>query len=126
MKRLYIALLLLAAVVIACVLTHCYQHRQLDRMLKQLDHIEHTVYAGDIPRATQLAQDFSTAYRQVSNRIRCYIAHGELAESCEIATLLPTLVQTNNPNDLLTNLERLRIQLLYLQQVDDPLPWNIL
>lgn len=126
MKRLYIALLLLAAVVIACVLTHCYQHRQLDRMLQQLDHIEHTVYAGDIPRATQLAREFSTAYRRVSNRISCYITHGELLESRETATLLPTLVQTHNQNDLIADLERLRIQLLYLQQVDDPLPWNIL
>lgn len=126
MKRLYIALFLLATVIAACVLTHCYQHRQLDRMLQQLDQIEHTVRAGDISHATQLAQEFSTAYRRVSNRISCYIAHGELLESRETAAILPTLVQTHSREDLLTDLERLRTQLLHLRQVDDPLPQNIL
>lgn len=126
MKRLYIALALLAAVAAVCVGSHRYQHRQIDRMLNRLQQIETAVRNGDIPLATAYAEDFAATYRQVSDRISCYVPHGELRESRETASLLPTLVRRYNEEELWMELARLRAQLLYLRQVDDPLLQNIL
>ncbi len=126
MKRLCIAVVLLIATVTACVFTHHYQHRQLNRMLENLDRIEAAVRTGDIFHATTLAEDFAATYRQVSDRISCYVSHNELRESRETAALLPTLVHHQNEEELWMELARLRAQLLYLQQVDDPLLQNIL
>ena len=47
MKRLYIAAVFLTAVVAACVCTHLYQHRQMDRMLTTLDRIEAALRSKD-------------------------------------------------------------------------------
>ena len=126
MKRLYIAVALLAAVTALCVLSHRYQHRQIDRMLTQLDGIEALYRSGDTAAATQAAQDFSVEYRRVSDWISCYVAHGELRESRETAALLATLIGDDDADELYMEIARLREQLRYLRQVDDPLLRNIL
>ena len=126
MKRLYIALLLLAAVIGACVLSHRYLHRQTDRMLDTLQRMEELYRNGDTSSATTLAEQFADDYLRVSDRISCYIAHNELRESRETAALLPTLLRTGGEEELWMELARLRSQLQYLRQVDDPLLRNIL
>ncbi|MBR2319691.1 MAG: DUF4363 family protein [Clostridia bacterium] len=126
MKRLYIALLLLVAVVAVCVLSHSYLHRQIDRMLSHLDSIETLARAGDTHRAVQQAEEFSAAYQRVCDRISCYVAHNELRESRETAALLPTLLRRQNEDELWMELARLRSQLLYIRYVDNPNLQNIL
>lgn len=126
MKRLYIAALLLAAVAAVCLLSHIYQHRQIDRMLDQLNRIEAVARAGDADHAFRLAEDFTADYRRVSDRISCYVPHGELRESRETAALLPTLLRQSSQDELWMELARLRSQLEYIQQIDDPSLQNIL
>lgn len=126
MKRLYIAALLLAAVSAVCLLSHIYQHRQIDRMLDQLNRIEAVARAGDADQAFRLAEDFAADYRRVSDRISCYVPHGELRESRETAALLPALLRSHNEDELWMELARLRSQLEYIQQIDDPNLQNIL
>ena len=126
MKRLYIAAILLVAVVTACVLTHLYQHRQLDRMLAQLDRIEQLAEDGETAKAVALAKELAVDYSTVSDRISCYIAHGELRDSRETASILPTLLQRGSKAEWQTELCRLRAQLVYLRRVDDPVLQNIL
>ena len=126
MKRIYIALALLAAVAALCVGAHRYQHRQTDRMLDALTQVEEAYRLGDNYRAQQLAQDFAAAYRRVSDWVSCYVAHGELRESRETAALLPTLVANSDANALYMEIARLRAQLEYIRQVDDAILRNIL
>lgn len=126
MKRLYTALLLLVAVTIVCVLSHRYLHRQTDRMLDTLQHIETLYRSGDTASAVTLAERFAEEYQRVSDHISCYVAHSELRESRETAALLPTLLRANSDEELWMELARLRSQLQYLRQVDDPLLQNIL
>ena len=125
MKRLYIAVALLVTVVTACVLTHRYQHRQMDRMVNALDRIEAAYRGGDIDTAVAMAEDFAAEYRQVSNRVSCYVAHSELRESRETAALLPALMRERE-EELYMEIARLRSQLAYIRQVDDPILQNIL
>ena len=124
MKRLYIAVALLAAVAALCLFSHRYQHRQIDRMLDALDRIETLARDGD-ENAVSVAEEFAAAYRRVSDRISCYVPHGELRESRETAAILPALLEENQA-DVYVEIDRLRSQLRYLQQVDDPLLHNIL
>ena len=124
MKRLYIAVALLAAVAALCLFSHRYQHRQIDRMLDALDRIETLARDGD-KDAVSVAEEFAAAYRRVSDRISCYVPHGELRESRETAAILPALLEENQA-DVYAEIDRLRSQLRYLQQVDDPLLRNIL
>ena len=126
MKRIYIALALLAAVAALCVGSHLYLHAQTERMLTALNAIEDAYGKGDAEAAKRQAQDFAAAYRRVSDWVSCYVAHGELRESRETAALLPTLVANNDRNGLYMEIARLRAQLEYIRQVDDPILRNIL
>lgn len=126
MKRLYIALLLLVTVATACFLSHRYLHRQTDRMLNTLQHIEEQYRNGDTASAIALAERFAADYQQVSDRISCYVAHSELQDSRETAALLPTLLRSGGEEELWMEMARLRSQLQHLQDVDDPILRNIL
>ena len=125
MKRLYIALFLLIAVMAVCVCSHRYQHRQIDRMLSRLEQIETAARSGD-SHAVQMAEAFAADYGKISDRISCYVPHGELRESRETAALLPSLLRQNSRDELWMELARLRSQLMYIQQLDDPNLQNIL
>ena len=126
MKRIYIALALLAAVAALCVGAHLYLHAQTDRMLTALDGIEAAYRKGDVAAAQKQAQDFATEYRRVSDWVSCYVAHSELRESRETAALLPALIANGDRNGLYMEMARLRAQLEYIRQVDDPILRNIL
>ncbi len=126
MKRLYVAVTLLTAVITACILTHLYQHRQMDRMIATLDRIEALYRSGDTETAVTTAEGFAATYQRVCDRISCYVAHNELRESRETVAILPTLLKEHGEEDLYMEIARLRAQLLYVRQVDDPLLQNIL
>lgn len=126
MKRLYIALVLLTAVVAACIFTQRYQHHQTQRMLHTLDRIEQLYRSGNTAEAIAEAEAFADDYLRISDRISCYIAHSELRESRETAALLPTLLREHGEEELYMEMARLRAQLMHLQQVDDPILQNIL
>lgn len=126
MKRLYIAVVLLAAVVALCVLTHRYLHREIDRMLTTLEEIETAARRGDTDQALAKAATFAADYQQVSDWISCYVPHGELRESKETAALLPALLEKGVSEELYMEIYRLRTQLATIRQVDDPILRNIL
>ena len=108
MKRLYIAIALLVSVATSCVLTHLYQHRQMDRMLTTLDRIEAAYRSGDADGAVTVAEDFAAEYQRICDRISCYVAHNELRESRETAALLPTLLRERSKEEIYMEIARLR------------------
>lgn len=126
MKRLYVAVVLLAAVIMLCVVTHLYQHGEIDDMLAALDGIETTARRGDMAAALSQAEAFAADYQRVSDRVSCYVSHSELRESRETAALLPALLEQGDSEELYMEIFRLRSQLLYIRQVDDPILRNIL
>ena len=124
MKRLYIAIAMLTAVVVLCVTTHRYQHVQIQRMVDTLDQIEAAYGRGE--DTADAALRFAEEYQRLSRWIGCYVSHSELEKSQEMAALLPTLIHSKNTDDIQEEIARLRLQLIHLMQVDDPLLWNIL
>lgn len=126
MKRLYIAVVLLTAVIILCILTHGYQHHEIDRMLAALDSIETAARRGDTADALSQATSFAADYQRVSDWVSCYVSHSELRESRETAALLPALLEKGDSEELYMEIYRLRSQLTAIRQVDDPILRNIL
>ena len=126
MKRLYVAAVLLAAVVGLCATTHLSHHRQIDRLLGMLSRVEEHLRRGDGEEAVQAAEEFAAEYQRFSRRISLYVPHGDIQDSAEAAALLPTLIRTDRENEPVEEIARLRAQLQYLRQVDDPTLRNIL
>lgn len=126
MKRLWIAMALLAVAVGLCVATTLYQHRQIDRLSATLDRMESAYIAGDMSQARQLAQQVAEDYAAIGERLYCFVAHSELADSQETVAVLPALLRQGGEEELKMELARLREQLEYLRGVDDPTLWNIL
>lgn len=126
MKRLRIAVILLAGVAVLCTVNHLAHHRRIDRVMSALDRIEELAREGDTPLALQTAEAFAREYQTVGDRISFYVAHSELRESRETAAMLPTLLRQGSDDELYREIARLREQLRNLRQVDDPLLRNIL
>lgn len=126
MKRLRIAAILLVGVAALCITTHLLHHHRINLLMEELDRIEELVKIGDTDRAVQTAEAFAATYQKVSDRVSFYVAHSELRESRETAVLLPTLLRQGSNAELHVEMARLREQLRYLRQVDDPLLRNIL
>ena len=125
MKRIWIALALLAVTLAMCFLTQMFQHRQMSRMLEALDRLEDVYNAGDRAGATKIAEEFNRRYQRITGIMDCYVAHNDLAASRETAALLPVLIRQGGEEELQMELARLREQMGHLQNIDVPLPENI-
>ena len=67
MKRIWIALALLAVTLVMCFLTQAFQHRQMGRMLADLDRLEEAYNAGDRAGATKIAEEFNRRYQRITS-----------------------------------------------------------
>jgi len=123
MKRLWVAAGMIAAVVALCVTVVLYQHRQIDKMLVQLDRLEQVYDSGDRDAARSIAQDMATDYKAVGRVLFCFVTHNEMADSQETVALLPDLVMQQGEEELRMEIARLREQLTYLRGIDD-LRWE--
>ena len=126
MKRLWIAVALLAVAAGLCTVTTLYQHRQIDRLTANLDRLESAYAVGDMPQAERLAKQVVADYTAVGKILYCFVAHSDLADSQETVAMLPALLQQGGEEELKMELARLREQLAYLRGVDDPTIGNIL
>lgn len=126
MKRIRIAVVLLAMVLGLCVTTRQYQHRRVGELLDTLERIEEACRIGDTDAAATLAEEFAATFDRVCNVMDCYVAHDDLAESRETAALLPSLLRQGGEEELSMELHRLREQLNHLRSIDDLLLRNIL
>lgn len=126
MKRVWIAVGLLCAVVGLCVTSTLFRHQQTEQLLDALNQLESIYEQGDIRRARELAEELEQRYEQVGQVLLCYTAHGEMAESMETVRLLPTLLEQGGGEELSMEIARLREEWTHLKAIDDPTMWNIL
>ena len=126
MRRLWIAVGLLAIAAGLCLSATLYQHRQIDRLLDTLDQMETAYDNGNVDKAHQLAEDLVADYEAVGRVLYCFIAHSDLADSQETVAVLPALLLQGGEEELRMEIARLREQFGYLRGVDDPTIGNIL
>ena len=91
MKRVWIAVALLAIVVGLCGAGTLYRHRQAEGLLITLDQLERAYAQDDMVQAQTLAADLVHRYERVSEVLLCYTAHGDMAESMENLLIHSTL-----------------------------------
>ena len=126
MKRLWIAVVILCGVVALCGGSSRYRHRSVAKMLDTLDRLEQAVATDNAADAEQLAEELTRYYEQSSRVLLCYTTHSDMTESQETVALLPTLLRQGSEDELQMEIARLRAELDYLRQIDDPLLQNIL
>ena len=126
MKRLWIAIVILCGVVALCGGSSRYRHRSVANMLDTLDRLEQAVATDNAADAEQLAEELTRYYEQSSRVLLCYTTHSDMTESQETVALLPTLLRQGSEDELQMEIARLRAELDYLRQIDDPLLQNIL
>lgn len=136
MKRLWIAVALIAATVLLCLGVQIYHQKQLDALENQLDTIETSCMSRDISKAISLSQQLAADYTHYAKRMSYFISHSTLMESQESVTLLPLRIRQNltddndqnqpNLDDLRIEIQKLRLQLHYLRGINCPTPQNIL
>ena len=126
MKRLWIAAALLVAVVGLCIGAELYQHRRTEDLMTTLERLENAYAAGNTEEALVIARQLEKQYEGISRVMYCFIAHSDLSESQETVAMLPTLVERGEAEELHMEIARLRKELRYLRNIDDPLLQNIL
>lgn len=126
MKRVWIAVALLAVVVGLCGAGTLYRHRQTEGLLSTLDQLERAYTRDDMADAQRLATELVHRYERISDVLLCYTAHGDMAESMETVRLLPTLLEQGGGEELSMEIARLREEWSHLKAIDDPTMWNIL
>lgn len=126
MKRLWVAVALIAAVVGLCITSAAYQHHRTEEMLALVDRVEDAYAAGDLTAARDAADELITVYDGVCRVMMCYVAHSDIAESQETVRMLPALLEQGGGEELQMEIARLREELTHLRQIDDPRIWNIL
>ena len=125
MKRLWLALFLLAVATGLCVTSQRYLHRQTGALLSTLTALEDSYRAGDMAAATDWAARLAEEYPRRMGLMDCFVAHSDLADSRETAALLPSILEQDHREELLMETARLREQLRHLQGIDRPTFRNI-
>ena len=115
MRRLWIGLLLLLAVVGLCVVSQVYQHRQIDRLLETLD-------ALPTPAA---AEDFRTEYTRRTRLFPCFMSHADLSGIEETVAVLPAVAAGGDEDELRQTVALCRAQLERLRTTELPIWQNV-
>lgn len=136
MKRLWIAVILIAATVLLCFGVQFYHQRQLDEIEDQLNAIEIACVNRETAKAVSLSQQLLKNYTHYTDRMSYFISHSTLMECQESFTLLPVKIRQDltkdseqdpqDMDDLCIELKKLRLQLHYLRGINRPTWQNIL
>ncbi len=126
MKRLLIAVALLAAVITACVWTTRTLQRNTDYLIQSLDEMQTAFEKGDIDSARRQAEHFAAEFPRRTRTFSFFLQHGDIIQIEEIAASLPVMLKTGDENHFPSEIARCRLQLEKLNDLELPLWENIL
>lgn len=126
MKRIWLAVGILAAILTLCVSTLFHQRRQLDRLTDDLDEVISAFESGDDARAYDLAVTLEKDYLHRTRLFPLFMAHGDLIECGESLALLPSILKDGNTEEFHMESTRCRVQLERLAKSELPTLKNIL
>lgn len=126
MKRVLLALSLLALVLAACAGSLIYQQRQINRLEALTDGLENAYRSGEMDECVQKAKELADYFIRCSRVFSCYMSHNELNESLDTVVALAATLEEDNPEEFLLELAKFRQQLAQLWQIEIPHLNNIL
>ena len=123
MKRVYVALVLLLAVTVGCIVSIILETRQFKSMIDTTNEIERCCLADDIARATQLAKGLQQKFATKSDIYALFLHHNMLLEIEESLVVIPYHLRCGEIDHVLSEIARCR---LYLEtQMETEMPtWD--
>ena len=126
MKRVVLAIVLLAAVAGLCGLSLYTQVSGAGYLLTMTDKLEDAYRADDLEECRQLAEQFTQEFQQRTRYFPFFMRHGAIWAIEETVIALPIYLETDDLQHFLSELAKCRSQLEKLYQLELPLPENIL
>jgi len=126
MKRVGIALALLALVVLLSSGALFLQRRATDHLIEACDEMITIYRSGDTERCRKKAEEFSQDLEQDMRWFPFFLAHERMESIFQQAGALPYLVNDDDPADFFAALATIRVQLGTLMDNEWPTPSNIL
>lgn len=124
MKRITVALSLLAIIGVLCGVTLSAQRRAVDDLLDDIDAIQQTFPADEketLRQTRQLVEDFRTKTRFFP----LFMHHSDLSKIEETAVMLPVMLETGEEEHFQAELARCRNMLEKLAELEIPTLENI-
>lgn len=126
MKRLWIAVGILAVVLTLCITTLIYQRRQITILLAHLDNVI-AAYEDGVPEyAYTLAINLTQEFDDRTRYFPCFLSHNDLSGCREAIVILPSILREKNAEEFRMESSRCRAQLEFLLGIETPTLQNIL
>lgn len=126
MKRLLIAAGLLIVVIVACILSNRSLQSNTDYLLRSLDEMQDTFESGDKEGALRLAEQFAEEFPERTRTFPFFLHHEDVTAIEETAVTLPIMLQAGDEEHFPSEIARCRLQLEKLNDLELPIPENIL
>lgn len=120
MKRIYIALVLLAIITAGCLGAILLEKQQLEELIDETYTMEQAFRQGDIRTASQIADNLKQEFPKKARSFALFLHHNVLLEIEECLVLLPLYLQSEEQDDFLAEISRCR--LLLEKQLERELP----
>ena len=123
MKRVYVALALLAVITVSCIVSIRMEKKTLTHMIRMTEELERYCRAGDTENARATAVRLEDEFTDKSRSFALFLHHNVLVEIEESLVVLPDYLQYGETEHALSEIIRSR---LYLQkQLEAELPtWD--
>ncbi len=126
MKRVYIAIGLLALVVAMSVGALLLQNRTTERLIDSCNELIEIYQRGEVEECRRKAQELSENMEQEMRWFPFFLAHDRMESIFQQAGALPYLVSDDDPADFFSALAVIRVQLGVLRDSELPTPENIM
>lgn len=126
MKRVIIAIVLLAAVVIGCVIMLLFERQVFEDLTDLIDTAETCYRNGDVEGALAAAERLSKQVPKNAHRLCVFLPHQTLSELEKVTAGLPLILQYGDPRDFPAEARRCRLMLQRVWDQEKPLLENIL
>ena len=126
MKRVSIAIALLAFVIALSIGVLFLQDHVTDRLINACNELVTIYQSGDVEQCREKAQALSDNMEKEMRWFPFFLAHDRMESIFQQAGALPYLVNDDDPADFFSALATIRVQLGVLRDSERPTPENIL
>lgn len=125
MKRLWIAIGILAVVLSLCIAALVYQRRQVFILIAHLENVIAAYENGMAEEAYLLAVDLMHEYDERTRLFPYFLNHNDLTGCRESVVLLPSILRDGDAQEFRMESARCRAQLEFLLSIETPTAQNI-
>ncbi len=126
MKRVIVAVLLLLLVCIGCTVSIMLQHVVLEEFMTKTEQMEELFKRDDIAKAVDLAESFAKDYADKTRFFSLFLPHSMLTEVEKSVVSLPAILTNGEHKDFVAEVQRCRLLLRKMHDLEMPTLQNIL